>query len=350
MTLIFEICNFPKLILQGPHKVRQNICHGLTLGLGRATLMGMSNQDLREEIIALKKQRNAIILAHSYQRGEIQDLADFVGDSLGLARQAQAADCDVIVFCGVHFMAETACILNPSKTVLIPDVDAACSLEQSCPAEDLEAFLQQHADKNYYVIAYVNCSIGVKALADVIVTSGNARQIIAAAPQDRPLLFVPDENLGAWTAHQCGREMTLWKGACHVHQRFTQEQVLRLRALHPEAKVVCHPECREVTRLLADHICSTEQMIPYCRESEAESFIIVTESGILHRLQKLVPNKKFIAIDADQCSCAECEFMKLNTLEKLRNCLRDMSPEVRVDEQLRLRAEVSLLRMLEQSS
>ncbi len=311
--------------------------------------MCMSNHDLREEIIALKKQRNAIILAHSYQRGEIQDLADFVGDSLGLARQAQATQCDVIVFCGVHFMAETACILNPSKTVIIPDLDAACSLEQSCPADELEAFLREHEQMNYYVIAYVNCSLAVKALADVIVTSGNARQIIKAAPQDRPLLFVPDENLGAWTAHQCGREMTLWKGHCHVHQRFSQEQVLALRAQYPDAKVVCHPECREIIRLLADHICSTEQMIPYCRESAAEQFIIVTETGILHRLSKLVPEKQFIAIDALSCSCAECEYMKLNTLEKLRNCLRDMSPEVRVDEQLRQRAEVSLLRMLEQS-
>ncbi len=309
----------------------------------------MSSIDLREEILALKKQRNAVILAHSYQRGEIQDLADFVGDSLGLARQAQATDCDVIVFCGVHFMAETACILNPSKTVLIPDVNAACSLEQSCPADELEAFLQQHAEENYYVIAYVNCSIGVKALADVIVTSGNARQIIAAAPQDRKLLFVPDENLGAWTAHQCGREMTLWKGHCHVHQQFTQEQVLNLRAQFPDAQVVCHPECREIIRLLADHICSTEQMIPYCRESKADRFIIVTESGILHRLRKLVPEKEFIAIDADKCSCAECEYMKLNTLEKLRNCLRDMKPEVRIEEQLRQRAERSLLRMLELS-
>ncbi len=309
----------------------------------------MSSIDLREEILALKEQRNAVILAHSYQRGEIQDLADFVGDSLGLARQAQATNCDVIVFCGVHFMAETACILNPSKTVIIPDLNAACSLEQSCPAEELEAFLKEHEDKNYYVIAYVNCSIGVKALADVIVTSGNARQIITAAPTDRPLLFVPDENLGAWTAHQCNREMTLWKGHCHVHQQFTQEQVMKLRSMYPDAKVVCHPECREIIRLLADHICSTEQMIPYCRESEAHRFIIVTESGIMHRLRKLVPEKEFIAIDADKCSCAECEYMKLNTLEKLRNCLRDMSPEVRIEEDLRLRAERSLLRMLELS-
>ena len=307
--------------------------------------------DLREEILQLKKQRKAVILAHSYQRPEIQDIADYVGDSLGLARQAQAADCEVIVFCGVNFMAETACILNPSKRVLLPDTQAFCSLESSCPAEELAAFLQEHAEMNYYVAAYVNCSIGVKALADVIVTSGNAAQIIAAAPTDRPILFVPDENLGAWTARQCNREMTLWKGFCHVHQKFSQEQVLALQEQYPDAEVVCHPECREVIRLMADHICSTEKMIPYCRESEAARFIIVTETGILHRLRKLVPGKEFIGLDASPqaCNCAECEYMKLNTLEKLRNCLRDMAPEIKVEESLRLRAEKPLLRMLEQS-
>ncbi len=309
----------------------------------------MVHTDLIQEIAELKKQRNAIILAHSYQRGEIQDIADFVGDSLGLARKAAETQCDVILFCGVHFMAETACILNPTKTVIIPDLDAQCSLEQSCPSEELAAFLEENKEKNYYVIAYVNCSIGVKALSDVIVTSGNAKKIVAAAPEDRPILFVPDENLGAWTAHQCGREMTLWQGHCHVHQKFSQEQIIALRAQYPDALVVCHPECREIVRLLADHICSTEQMIPYCKESEAKRFIIVTETGILHRLRKLVPEKEFIAIDATSCSCAECEFMKLNTLEKLRNCLRDMSPEVRVEETLRQQAERPLLLMLEQS-
>ncbi len=309
----------------------------------------MPSQTLREEILQLKAQRKAVILAHSYQLPEIQDIADFVGDSLGLARQAQQAECDCIVFCGVHFMAETAVILNPSKRVILPDADAACSLEQSCPAAELEQFLKDNAKLNYYVIAYVNCSIGVKALSDVIVTSGNARKIVAAAPSDRPILFVPDENLGSWTAKQCEREMTLWKGHCHVHQQFSQEQILNLREKYPHAKVVCHPECREITRLLADHICSTEQMIPYCRHSEAQQFIIVTEIGILHRLRKLVPEKEFIPIDALSCSCAQCDYMKLNTLEKLRNCLRDMSPEVKVDESLRLRAEAPLLRMLEQS-
>lgn len=310
----------------------------------------MSHEDLIEEVLRLKRERNAVILAHSYQRPEIQDIADFVGDSLALARHAQQAQCEVIVFCGVHFMAETACILNPTRTVLLPDLEASCSLEASCPAEELAAFLQAHQEKNYYVIAYINCSIGVKALADVIVTSGNAQRIVESAPADRPILFVPDQNLGAWTSKRTGRTMTLWNGACHVHQQFTRDQVLRMKELHPAAEVVCHPECTEVVRLLADHICSTEKMISYCSESPAQSFIIVTESGILHRLRKLVPGKQFIPIEADRCSCAECEFMKLNTLEKLRNCLRDMAPEVRIDESLRLRAERPLKLMLKQSA
>ena len=311
--------------------------------------MTMPHEDLINEILQLKKERHALILAHSYQRPEIQDIADFVGDSLALARHAQQAECDVIVFCGVHFMAETACILNPSRRVILPDAEASCSLEASCPAADLAAFLEANREKNYYVIAYINCSIGVKALADVIVTSGNAQRIVETAPTDRPILFVPDQNLGAWAAKKTGRAMTLWNGACHVHQQFTRDQVLAMKALHPEAIVVCHPECQEVVRLLADHICSTEKMIAYCRESKAQQFIIVTESGILHRLNKLVPGKKFIPIVTEQCSCAECEFMKLNTLEKLRNCLRDLAPEVIVPEDLRLRAHAPLKRMLELS-
>jgi len=309
----------------------------------------MPNENLIQEIQRLKKERNAIILAHSYQRPEIQDIADFVGDSLGLARQAQAATCDVIVFCGVHFMAETACILNPSRKVLLPDMDASCSLEASCPADELADFLEKNKDKNYYVAAYVNCSIGVKAMADVIVTSGNAQRMIETAPADRPILFVPDQNLGAWVARKTGREMTLWNGACHVHQQFTRDHVLKAKEQYPDAEIVCHPECQQVIRLLADHICSTEKMIPYCRDSHADKFIIVTESGILHRLRKLVPNKEFIGVATEKCSCAECEYMKLNTLEKLRNCLRDMSPEVCVPEDLRLRAARPLERMLELS-
>ncbi len=310
---------------------------------------GMPSEDLKEEICRLRRERNAIILAHSYQRPEIQDIADFVGDSLALARKAQEAECDVIVFCGVHFMAETACILNPSRTVLLPDLNAACSLEASCPADELAAFLAANREKNYYVIAYVNCSIGVKALADIIVTSGNSQRIIETAPTDRPLLFVPDRNLGAWTSQKTGREMTLWNGACHVHEQFSRDSVLAAKAEHPEAEIVCHPECQEPIRLLADHVCSTEKMIPYCQQSAAPAFIIVTEGGILHRLRKLVPDKEFIGVGTAKCSCAECEYMKLNTLEKLRNCLRDLSPVVSVPEELRRKAELPLKRMLEVS-
>lgn len=309
----------------------------------------MSSLDLRAEILRLKKEKNAIILAHSYQTGDIQDLADYVGDSLGLAYKAQETDCDVIAFCGVHFMAETAKILNPNKTVILPDKDAGCSLEASCDAKDLEAFLKANADKNYYVVAYVNCSIGVKALADVIVTSGNAVNIVNQAPADRPILFVPDQNLGSWVAEQLGREMELWNGSCHVHMEFTRDQILDLKAQHPNALIVAHPECTQAVRLLADHICSTEKMIPFCRESVASSFIIVTESGILHRLQKLIPDKEFIASPTHNCSCSNCPYMKMNTLEKLYKALDSLEPQITLPEDLRQRAEAPLLKMLEQS-
>lgn len=309
----------------------------------------MAQGDLTQQLQELKKERNAVILAHSYQRPELQDVADFVGDSLALARYAQQANCETIAFCGVRFMAETACILNPTRKVVLPDLEASCSLELSCPASELSAFLEKNSEKNYYVIAYINCSIGVKALSDVIVTSGNARRIVETAPPDRPILFVPDANLGAWVAQKTGRKMELWDGACHVHRQFTRDSILNARTTHPGAPVVCHPECREEIRALSDHVCSTEQMIGFCRENEASTFIIVTESGILHRLRKLVPDKEFIGVGTEGCSCAECEYMKLNTLEKLRDCLRDLSPVVSLPEELRRRAEKPLLRMLELS-
>lgn len=312
-------------------------------------LHSMTTLELKEEILKLKKVRNAIILAHSYQTADIQDIADFVGDSLGLAYKAQSTDCDVIAFCGVHFMAETAKILNPEKTVILPDADAGCSLEASCDAAELAAFLEANKEKNYYVVAYVNCSIGVKALADVIVTSGNAVNIVFQAPTDRPILFVPDQNLGSWVGRQLGREMELWNGACHVHMEFTRDQILSLKEQYPNALVVTHPECQEAVRLLSDHICSTEKMIPFCTQSEASQFIIVTESGILHRLRKLVPGKEFIPAATEKCSCSTCPYMKMNTLEKLRNALRDLTPCVELPEELRRRAEAPLLRMLEQS-
>jgi quinolinate synthase len=309
----------------------------------------MLSLDLVEEIRALKKERNAVILAHNYQSGEIQDLADYVGDSLGLSRQAAAADADVIAFCGVHFMGETAKILNPDKTVVIPDMDAGCSLSDSCPPEALEAYLREHENKNYYVVAYINCSAGVKALADVICTSGNAPKIVNAAPPDRPILFVPDQNLGAWVTEQTGRAMDLWQGNCYVHVEFTRKSIEGIRKKFPEAMVVAHPECTYAVRLLADEVCSTERMISYCKESPAASFIVVTESGMLHRLRREVPGKEFIPGPTELCACNDCRYMKMNTLEKLRDCLANLSPEIVMEESLRQKAERSVRRMLELS-
>lgn len=305
--------------------------------------------DLREEILEWKKRRNAVILAHNYQTADIQEVADYVGDSLGLAYQAKATDADVIAFCGVHFMAETAKIVNPSKTVVLPDADAGCSLEQSCPAPQLEAFLREHAERNYYVIAYINCSGAVKALCDVICTSGNAVRIVEQAPADRPILFVPDENLGAWVIEQTGRQMDLWKGNCYVHVEFTRDSINRIKAEHPGALVVAHPECTQAVRLLADEVCSTEKMVDYCRNAPVNDIIVVTESGMLHRLRRECPDKNLIAGPTDRCACADCRYMKMNTLEKLRDCLEHLTPEVRMAEEIRSRAELPLLRMLEQS-
>jgi len=305
--------------------------------------------DLKEDILRLKKERNAVILAHNYQIGPIQDLADYVGDSLGLAYKAQETNADVIVFCGVHFMAETAKILNPHKIVVLPDKDAGCSLEQACPADQLQAYLDQNKDKNYYVIAYINCSAGVKALCDVICTSGNAPRIVKQAPQDRPILFVPDANLGQWVIEQTGRPMDLWKGSCYVHVEFTQESIQKIKDEYPDAVVVAHPECTQAVRLLADEVCSTEKMIHFCRETPAKNVIVVTESGMLHRIQKEVPEKNLIAGPTDHCACADCRYMKMNTLEKLHACLDKLTPQIELPEDVRAKAELSLLRMLAQS-
>ena len=284
--------------------------------------------DLRTEILRLKKERNAVILAHNYQDKAIQEIADFVGDSLGLAYKAKDTDAEVIVFCGVHFMAETAKIVNPGRIVVLPDKDAGCSLEQSCPAPALEAYLKQHADKNYYVIAYINCSGGVKALSDCICTSGNAVKIVNATPADRNILFVPDANLGSWVIEQTGRPMELWQGACYVHVEFTRDSILRIREQYPDAPVVAHPECPFAVRLLADEVCSTEKMVHYCRDHPAKQFIIATESGMLHRLRREFPGKEFIPGPTEHCACADCRYMKLNTMEKLYRCLRDLQPRV----------------------
>lgn len=306
--------------------------------------------DLIEEIRELKRERNAVILAHNYQVQEIQELADFVGDSLGLSFKAAETDADVIAFCGVHFMAETAKILNPKKTVVLPDLDAGCSLSESCPPDKLDAFLKTHADKNYYVIAYINCSAGVKALSDCIVTSGNAIKIVQAAPKDRNILFVPDQNLGSWVIEKTGRQMDLWKGNCYVHIEFTQNAINRIKEEYPDAEVVAHPECTYAVRILADEVCSTEKMISYCRDSRAKSFIIVTESGMLHRLRREVQNKTFIPGPTELCACADCRFMKMNTLEKLHDCLLNLEPEIIIPEPIRARAELPIRRMLELSA
>src|SRR5437762_9433571 len=270
---------------------------------------------LAREIFALKKQLNAVILAHNYQVPEIQDVADFVGDSLGLSQQAAGTPADVIVFCGVHFMAETAKILNPNKIVVLPDKDAGCSLEESCPADKLREF--QKTNPNFYTVTYINCSAEVKALSDVICTSGNAVKIVNASPRDMDLLFVPDENLGAWVMEQTGRPMTLWRGNCYAHVEFRRESLLRLRQTFPEAKVIVHPESLREVRDLADAICSTEKMIDYCKSSPAKQFIVVTESGIIHRMKKACPDKEFLCapvynvmqMPSDGCRCSECKYM-----------------------------------------
>jgi quinolinate synthase len=312
--------------------------------------MPVAGVDLIEEILELKRERNAVILAHNYQVKEIQEIADVVGDSLGLSFKAAATDADVIAFCGVHFMAETAKIVNPSKTVVLPDLDAGCSLSESCPADKLDAFLKKNADKNYYVIAYINCSAGVKALSDVICTSGNAVKIVQAAPKDRNILFVPDQNLGAWVMEKTGREMDLWRGNCYVHVEFTANAISRIKEKHPDAEVVAHPECTFAVRVLADEVCSTEKMIGYCRNSRAREFIIVTESGMLHRLRREVPDKVFIPGPTEACACADCRFMKMNTLEKLHDALLNLEPEIVIPEAVRARAERPIRRMLELSA
>src|SRR5919205_923236 len=296
--------------------------------------------DLAEEIAELKRERNAVILAHNYQAPELQDIADYVGDSLGLSYQAAQTNADVILFCGVHFMAETAKILNPTKKVLLPDLDAGCSLSESCPPEKVEQFLNAHADKNYYVIAYINCSAGVKALSDVICTSGNAEKIVRAAPQDRHLLFVPDQNLGAWVMEKTGRKMDLWQGNCYIHVEFTARSINKIRETYPNAPVIAHPECTYAVRMLADEVCSTEKMVAFCKNSLAKAIIVVTEAGMLHRLKKEIPNKTFIPGPTENCFCGECRYMKKNTLEKAYHALLNMEPEIILPEEIRARAEV----------
>lgn len=303
---------------------------------------------LSREILDLKRKYNAVILAHNYQVPEIQDIADYVGDSLGLSQQAAATSAEVIVFCGVHFMAETAKILNPRKRVLLPDLDAGCSLEESCPAESLRRL--QATNPNFYTIAYINCSAEVKALSDCIVTSGNAVKIVQHAPKDRDLLFVPDEHLGGWVMEQTGRPMTLWKGNCYVHIEWTHQAIVRIRDRFPGAPLVAHPECPKAVRLLADVVCSTEKMVTWCQASGAKDIIIATEAGMLHRLKKECPGTNFIPAPTDRCACNECRFMKMNTLEKLYDCLLNQLPQIELSPEILERARHPIDRMLEISA
>ncbi len=303
--------------------------------------------DLKEEILRLKKEKNAIILAHYYTVGEIQEVADFVGDSLALARIAEGLDNDIIVMCGVHFMGETVKILCPEKKVLVPDLNAGCSLADSCPAPELEKFIKDHP--GHTVISYVNTSAAVKALTDIVVTSGNAMDIVNSLPADEKIIFGPDRNLGNYINSQTGREMILWDGACHVHEQFSLEKILELKKQHPEAKVLVHPECPKPIRLVADKVGSTAVLLKWAEECEFDSFIVATESGILHEMRRRCPQKTFIpAPPADStCACNDCSFMKLNTLQKLYNTLRYELPEVTVDPAIIDRARRPITRMLE---
>jgi quinolinate synthase len=298
-------------------------------------------------MLALKKKKNAVILAHNYQVREIQEVADYVGDSLGLSYQAQASKADIILFCGVHFMAETAKIVNPEKKVLLPDMNAGCSLAESCDAAELAAYKERHP--GVYVVAYINCTAGVKAQSDVICTSGNAEKMVRHVPEDRDILFVPDQNLGEWVMEKTGRKMRLWQGNCYIHIEFTHASITKIRREYPNAPLVAHPECTRAVRMLADEVCSTEKMVSYCRENPAHEFIIATESGMLHRLRREMPDKVFIPGPTDNCACADCRYMKMNTLEKAYEALRDETPELVMPPDLREKALVPLQRMLDWS-
>ncbi|UEG50735.1 quinolinate synthase NadA [Ferruginibacter lapsinanis] len=302
--------------------------------------------DIFAEIEKLKKEKNAIVLAHYYQEPDIQDVADFIGDSLGLAQQAEKTQADIIVFAGVHFMAETAKILNPGKKVLLPDLKAGCSLSDSAPPELFKKFKEKYPD--HLVITYINCSAGMKALSDIICTSSNAEKIIESLPKEQKIIFAPDKNLGAYLNKKTGRNMVLWNGACMVHEIFSLEKITKLKIRHPKAKIIAHPECEEAVLTVADYIGSTTGLLKYSQQSDATEFIVVTETGILHQMQKNSPHKTFIpAPPNNSCACNDCPHMKLNTLEKLYLCMKYELPEIIMDEQLRLAAKKPIDRMLE---
>ena len=305
--------------------------------------------DLVEEINKLRKEKNAVILAHYYQSGEIQDLADYLGDSLQLARAAAKTEADMIVFCGVHFMAEAAKILNPTKKVVLPDTKAGCSLADSCSAEGLRGLREKHP--NAIVVSYINCDAGVKAESDIIVTSSNAEAIINSLPDEQEIIFAPDRNLGRYLNQVCNRKMILWDGACIVHEAFSLERIAQQMAENPNAKLIAHPEAQEDLLKFAHFIGSTSRLLDYVVENEAEEFIVATEEGILHEMQKLAPNKKLIPalVQDESCNCSECFYMKLSTLEKLYLCMKYELPEIQIEEELRVKALSSINRMLELS-
>ena len=307
------------------------------------------NLDLFSEIERLKKEKNAIVLAHYYQEPDIQDVADFIGDSLALAQKAQSTNADIIVFAGVHFMAETAKILNPTKKVLLPDLNAGCSLADSAPADLFKKFKDQYPD--HLVITYINCSAGMKALSDIICTSSNAEAIINSLPKEQKIIFAPDKNLGAYLIKKTGRDMVLWNGSCVVHELFSLQKITKLKMRHPKAKVIAHPECEEAVLKVADFIGSTSALLKYSMQNEATEFIVVTESGIIHQMQHQSPLKTFIPAPPDNsCACNDCPFMKLNTLEKLYLCMKYEKPEIIMDEQLRIASKKPIEKMLEISA
>ena len=310
----------------------------------------LASLDLDAEIRRLKKERNAILLAHFYQEGEIQDLADFVGDSLQLARQAKQAQAEVIVFAGVHFMAETAKILNPNSTVLVPDMAAGCSLADGCPADKFKAWQSRYPGA--ITLSYINCSAEIKALTDIVCTSSNALQIVNSLPKDQKIIFAPDANLGRYVAHKTGREMVLWDGACIVHIDISREKLKELQLEHPDALLIAHPECKEDILMQADFVSSTTGLLKFVKESEHDKFIVATEAGILHKMKQSVPHKKLIPApgsDNNTCACSECPYMKMNTMEKVYNALLYEQPEIFVPEDIRLKAYESVARMLELS-
>lgn len=310
----------------------------------------MEKEFLIYEINRLKKEKNAIIMAHYYQDGDIQDIADFVGDSLALAQWAAKTDADIIMLCGVHFMGETAKILSPNKKVLVPDMAAGCSLADSCPADEFEKFIKEHP--GHKVISYVNTTAAVKALTDVVVTSTNAKQIVDSFPKDEKIIFGPDKNLGNYINSITGRNMVLWNGACHVHEKFSVRKVLDLKKEYPDAQVLVHPECKDVIVRLADKVGSTAGLLKYAVASDCKRFLVATESGILHEMQKSAPDKVFIPIPPEDstCACNNCSYMRLNTLEKVYEVLKNESPEVEVSDELREKAVKPILKMLEISA